>query len=70
MTMIPVLIDGEMTERDESELDKRTGGHEDENEIVSWVEYRLKGTDTLVHRSAHVHMKKNPFSELAAAAIG
>jgi hypothetical protein len=68
--MIPVLIDGQMAERDESELDRRVGGHEDDNEIATWVEYRLKGTDTIVHRSAHVHLKKAIIGDAMAASIG
>lgn len=43
---------------DESALEKRTGGHDDENETVSWVEYWLEGE--LVHRSADVKLKKWP----------
>ncbi|WP_105133464.1 hypothetical protein [Burkholderia sp. BE12] len=70
MAMIPVEIDGQITEMDEADLLKLEGHFEDENEIVWWVQYHLPKNGDRVHRSAHVHMKKNPFSELAAAAIG
>lgn len=40
----------------ESQLDRTWGGHENDNEIAVWVEYRLNGK--LVHRSARVHLKK------------
>jgi hypothetical protein len=66
--MIPVMIGGQLTERDESELVKREGGHENDNEIASWVEYWLD--NELVHRSASVYLKKAIFSEGMAAAFG
>lgn len=46
-------------------LDKKTGGFEDDNEITKWVEYWLE--DELVHRSVHVHLKKNIVAEGIAA---
>lgn len=55
-------------EMDEAELKKRTGMHDDEDETVEWVEYRLRTTDELVHRSASVVMKKMPvFADATAA---
>lgn len=44
--------------KDESELEKRSGVFEDDNEITTWVEYYLGGE--LVHRSAHVQLKQWP----------
>lgn len=70
MALIPVLIDGAMAERDESELHKLEGGYEDDNEIVGWVQYHLKSTGEMVHRSAHVHLKKAIFGEGMAAEFG
>lgn len=55
---------------EESELLKLTGGHETDDEIVSWVQYHLPATGEMVHRSAHVHLKKAIFGEALAAAIG
>lgn len=52
---------------DETLLDKREGVFEDDNERTTWVEYWLDGE--LVHRSAHVHLKKSMFSELTAGAF-
>ena len=43
---------------DESELVKTTGGFEDDNECTTWVEYRKPGSDEIVHRSAHINLKK------------
>lgn len=43
---------------DEELLEKREGLIDNDNERTSWVEYWLDGE--LVHRSAHVHLKKMP----------
>ena len=43
---------------DESLLEKRTGVIDNEDERTTWVEYWLSGV--LVHRSAHVTLKKLP----------
>jgi hypothetical protein len=43
---------------DDSLLERRSGTVDDENELTTWVEYWLDGE--LVHRSAHVTLKKVP----------
>jgi cation transport regulator ChaC len=43
---------------DESLLEKREGTVNNDNELTTWVEYWLDGE--LVHRSAHVTLKKIP----------
>jgi hypothetical protein len=43
---------------DESLLEKKEGTFEDDNELTTWVEY-WKDAE-LVHRSAHVTLKKTP----------
>jgi hypothetical protein len=53
---------------DESLLEKKEGSIDNENEYTTWVEYWLN--DELVHRSAHVTLKKSPFSDLFAASLG
>ena len=56
-------------EMDESLLEKREGSIDNENEYTTWVEYWLDGE--LVHRSAHVTLKKMPtFAGGEAASIG
>ena len=45
-------------EMDESLLEKKEGSFEDDNELTTWVEY-WKDAE-LVHRSAHVTLKKMP----------
>lgn len=57
-------------EMDEADLLKLEGGFEDDNEIVKWVQYHLPKSGELVHRSAHVHLKKAIFGEGVAANIG
>lgn len=46
-------IRGEM---DDSLLKKKEGSVDNDNENTTWVEYYLDGE--LVHRSAHVHLKR------------
>jgi hypothetical protein len=54
-------------EMDESSLKKETGVFEDENELTTWVAYYLG--DELVHRSAHVHIKKGDAAGILAQAF-
>ena len=51
--MIVTTTKGEM---DDSLLEKREGSVNNDNEYSEWVEYWLDGE--LVHRSAHVRLKK------------
>ena len=53
--MIVTTTKGDM---DESLLEKREGSVDNDNELTTWVEYWLN--DELVHRSAHVTLKKWP----------
>ena len=41
---------------DEALLDKREGTIDNDNETTTWIEYWLGGE--LVHRSAHVQLKR------------
>lgn len=45
-------------EMDDSLLEKREGSVDNDNEYSTWVEYWLDGE--LVHRSAHVTLKRMP----------
>jgi hypothetical protein len=51
--MLVTTTKGEM---DDSLLEKRDGTVDNDNELTTWVEYWLDGE--LVHRSAHVQLKK------------
>jgi len=51
---------------DDSQLAKREGTVDNDNELTTWVEYWLDGE--LVHRSAHVTLKKIPTFAGGAAA--
>ena len=53
---------------DESLLEKREGSLDNENETTTWVEYWLG--EELVHRSAHVSLKKSMLAGLEAASLG
>jgi len=53
--MLVTTTKGEM---DDSLLEKREGTVDNENELTTWVEYWFEGE--LVHRSAHVTLKKMP----------
>ena len=53
--MLVTTTKGDM---DDSLLEKREGSLDNENETTSWVEYWHQGE--LVHRSAHVTLKKMP----------
>jgi hypothetical protein len=43
---------------DDSLLERKDGTFENDNELTTWVEYWKDGE--LVHRSAHVTLKKMP----------
>jgi hypothetical protein len=58
-------IHGDM---DENLLEKKTGVVDNDNEHTTWVEYWLDGE--LVHRSAHVTLKKPVFAFGEAAKLG
>jgi hypothetical protein len=51
--MLVTTTKGEM---DDSLLEKREGNVDNDNETTTWVEYWLD--EELVHRSAHVRLKK------------
>ena len=63
--MLVTTTKGDM---DDSLLEKREGVVDNDNEFTTWVEY-WQG-DELVHRSAHVTLKKPPtFAGGVAASI-
>lgn len=43
-----------------SDLERRIGTIDNDNEFTSWVEYRRPGSDKVVHRSVDVKAKKMP----------
>jgi len=52
---------------DASLLEKREGNVDNDNEYTTWVEYWLDGE--LVHRSAHVQLKKAVGLKVEAASF-
>jgi len=63
--MIVTTTKGEM---DDSLLEKREGSDETDSETISFTEYWLNGE--MVHRSVHVTLKRNVFSEGITQMIG
>jgi hypothetical protein len=63
--MIVTTTKGEM---DDSLLEKREGSDETDRETISFTEYWLDGE--MVHRSVHVTLKRNVFSEGITQMIG
>ena len=63
--MIVTTTKGDM---DDSLLEKKEGSVDNENEYTTWTEYWLEGE--LVHRSAHVQLKKNVVADGIAAMLG
>lgn len=55
-------------EMDEALLEKKEGVVDNEHEHTVWIEYWHEGD--LVHRSAHVTLKKNVVADGIAAALG
>ena len=63
------LITTTKGDMDESLLEKRVGNVDNDHEYTTWVEYWLDGE--LVHRSAHVQLKKPAtFAGAEAASFG
>ena len=44
---------------EETTLVKSEGTIDNDNELTTWVEYRLPDSDEIIHRSVHVTLKKN-----------
>lgn len=61
------LVNTTKGEMDESLLEKKEGSVDNEDEYTTWVEYWLAGE--LVHRSAHVRLKKAVGLTAAAASF-
>jgi hypothetical protein len=62
-----MIINTTKGEMDTSVLDKREGVVDNDNEHTKWVEYWHDGE--LVHRSVHVHLKRNVLADGVAAAL-
>jgi hypothetical protein len=64
MTVIKTLLG----EQNESDLSFTTGTDENENEVVTWKEWRFGGQ--LVRRDVHLHLKRGILCEGMAAQFG
>ena len=68
---ITVLRDGAHVEADEASLFRTLTTAETDDDIVWAVEYRDGGKDgQLVHRSAHVHLKRGITLEVTTGNVG
>lgn len=65
-----VEIDGVRSERPEAELVKTLSERDTPTNYECAVEYRLPGSDVIVHRSAHVHAKQGMAMQMSQGAIG
>ena len=61
------LVNTTKGEMDETLLEKKEGFVDNDNEYTTWVEYWLD--DELVHRSAHVQLKKPVTLSAEAASL-
>lgn len=68
--LVQLVDDGPHSYMDETELLRIDGGFEDENERTTWVQYHLITTGKLVHRSAHVQLKKHPDAPPPVGEVG
>lgn len=65
------VVPGVQVVKHESDLLVLRGRDENDDEVSLWVQYHLPSNGQLVHRSAHVHLKKPMvFAEGSAAALG
>ena len=62
------LVNTTKGEMDEALLEKKEGLIDNDDEETRWVEYWLDGE--LVHRSVHVHLKKNVLAGGMTAMFG
>lgn len=62
-----VIITTTKGDMDEALLEKKEGSVDNDNEYTTWVEYWLAGE--LVHRSAHVQLKKSVELAVEAASF-
>ncbi len=68
---VQLAPDSPITEMDERELAVRIGGHDNDNETVTWVEYRLLSDPDgrVVHRSVDMKLKVWPKAVATAGEI-
>lgn len=62
-----MIVNTTKGEMDDSLLEHKAGTVDNDDELTTWTEYWLEGE--LVHRSAHVTLKKSPSLFAEAASI-
>lgn len=63
------MITTTLGDMDESLLVKTIGEIDNDTEFTQWVEYRLKGSDEVIHRSVNMQLKKSVFAAAEAASF-
>lgn len=53
-----------------ADLQLTAGASDDAGETASWIEFRRPGTDTVIHRSAHVALKQGIGAVGQAGTVG
>ena len=65
MALIDVVVAGEAGQMDEADLLKLEGGFEDDQMVLTWVQYHLKTSGDMVHRSVDAKLKQAATSAAA-----
>jgi hypothetical protein len=65
--LVDAVVDGQARQLSVGGLECVVGGHENDDEWVSWIEYRQG--ESVVHRSVRMHLKKGLLAEGAAASF-
>jgi len=63
------MINTTLGEMDEAKLVRTAGVIDNDNERTEWVEYRLPGSDEIIHRSVAMVLKKGIFGESASGGV-
>lgn len=64
-SLIDTVVEGQPKLMPVQDLQRRVGWHDDPDETVNWIEYRLAGN--VVHRSVAMQLKKAMFADGIAA---
>lgn len=67
---IEIEVDGVRKIVDASELVRRVGCDEGDNDWACWAEYRFPGSDVIVKRPVHVYIKRGAAADGAAGSVG
>lgn len=69
MERVDCDVNGEIVQLPIADLECVIGGHENEDEWCSWVEFRRPGDEAHLHRSVRLHLKKAVVADALATAF-